>query len=72
MQSRGLTAFGVMIVSTEQAHVVESTPTRSAPPNDYNRMPLNRENSFVGEVWSLRGYMNPKYMITMAGDLLLS
>ncbi|GHJ49022.1 hypothetical protein Cs7R123_63640 [Catellatospora sp. TT07R-123] len=49
----------------------EYRQSRNALPDAYRRMPLNREDSFVDEVWSLRGYMNPKYMITMAGDLLL-
>jgi hypothetical protein len=34
-------------------------------------MPSSRENSFVDEVWSLRGELNPNYMITMAADLQL-
>lgn len=44
---------------------------RSAPPNADSRMPSSRENSFVDEVWSLRGELNPNYMITMAADLQL-
>lgn len=45
---------------------------RNAPRDAAREHRLNRENSSRDEVWSLRGYMNRKYMITMAGELMLA
>ena len=44
---------------------------RNAPRDAAHEHRLNRENSFRDEVWSLRGYLNPNYMITMAAELRL-